>query len=376
MSTVDYTWISSTEELAAITPILEAAAWVAVDTESNSAHVYQEQVCLLQINADGHYFMVDTLALEGGRTALDSIKGVLEDPEKRCYLHGAEYDVICLKRDYDIHLRCVFDSQQAASLLGYPKTGYGALVEEFCEVSLAKAYSQYDWGTRPLDPNALEYAIDDVVYLPRICEQLIEAVATADLEEEVGIACDAVMNAEPRDLGFKPEGIYRVKGWHGLPTPRLSLLLALYTWRDEVARELNQPPGRVLNNEAMVALARNAPKNFGLLKRQRLRRAILDDYGNQILDLVRENLAEPIPVPEHTKKRQVDSSEEAREKRLKNWRKGEAGRREVPLQVVLPAKSIEYLKQHGADDLSVVPQLGPKRAELYGDSIRKVCTEA
>ena len=54
------------------------------------------------------------------------------------------YDVGLLRRDYGIQPGAVWDSQQAASLLGWPQTGYGRLVERLCGVSLAKGHALYD----------------------------------------------------------------------------------------------------------------------------------------------------------------------------------------------------------------------------------------
>jgi ribonuclease D len=69
----------------------------------------------------------------------------------------------------------------------------------------------------------------------------------------------------------------------------------------------------------------------------------------------------------------VPPEEESREQRLKDWRRGEAEKRKVPLQVVLPARALEYLKRHGAGDLAAVPQLGAKRGAGYGDKLRALC---
>ena len=45
----------------------------------------------------------------------------------------------------------------------------------------------------------------------------------------------------------------------------------------------------------------------------------------------------------------------------------------MPTQVVLPARALEHLKRDGAADLDSVPQLGSKRARLYGERLRALC---
>lgn len=360
------------EQLAAVVEAVAAAPWVALDTESNSMFVYRERICLLQLNAGGRLFLVDTLALPYDPATYAALAPLLEDPRRTCWLHGGEYDVTCLKRDFGIALGGVWDSQQAASFLGWDKTGYGAAVERVCGVTLSKAYTQYDWGTRPLDPEARQYAIDDVRYLPQVCAALRAEIAAHGLEEELAIANDAVM-ASAWNGGFDPAGFWRIKGARDLPLKAMPVLAAIYRWRDGLAQQANLPPGRVVNNEALLALARTAPTNWPGLRRLGLKAWFLRDHGEALLTLLKDARATPDDLPPPPRAREVPPEEREREQRLKDWRRGESERRQVPLQVVLPAKALEHLKQHGAGDLTAVPQLGAKRIGLYGEKLRQLC---
>ena len=378
MTMPEHTWIETPDRLSILGEAIAAAPWVAIDTEANSMFVYREQVCLLQANVAGALFMVDTLAIAKAGGSLDALKKPLENPARTVWLHGGEYDVGTLKRDYGIALNGVWDSQQAASLLGYERTGYGSVVEKICAVTLDKAYTHYDWGTRPIEAGALRYGLDDVVYLPQVCEALRAEVKAADLEEEVAIANQAV-ETTTWSGGFDPAGFWRIKGIRDVPRTALPLLSALYVWRDGVARAANQPPGRLLNNEVLLAITRNAPTNFQLLKRIGLRGWFLSAHGESLMDTVKAALDQPPTLPDRPRHRDVLPEEELRETRMKDWRRAEAENRTkaenrpVPLQVVLPAKALEYLKQHGAMDLSAVPQLGGKRRERYGAKLQELC---
>jgi len=373
----DFTWIDRPEQLAEVAAVLDTAPWIALDTESNSMFVYRERMCLLQLNAGGRLFALDTLALtgppgDGPSTALEALRPALERTDRILYLHGGEYDCAVLRRDFAIRLGGVWDSQQAAQLLGWERTGYGASVETVCGVILDKAYTQYDWGIRPLDPNALIYALDDVVHLPKVGEHLHELIKLADLEEEMSIACHAVIDA-PWGGGFDPGGFWRIKGVRELPSHCLGVLAALWTWRDGVARVQDRPPGRILNGEALLAVARSAPTNFQLLKRTGMKGWILSEHGEELVELIKVARTDPPALPPRPKHREVTKEEEDRETRMKDWRRVEAQQRNVPLMVVLPAKALEYLKQHGAGQLEAAPQLGPKRLARYGDKLRDLC---
>jgi len=373
-----HTWIESADRLPALAEAIAAAPWTALDTEANSMFVYREQVCLLQLNVAGALYLVDTLAIAKAGDSISALKNALEDPARTVWLHGGEYDVGTLKRDYGIALTNIWDSQQAASLLGWERTGYGSVVDKLCSVALDKAYTHYDWGTRPIDNGAMHYALDDVVYLPRVCEALQAEVKAADLEEEVAIANQAV-EATSWSGGFDPAGVWRIKGIREVPRQSLPLLFALYLWRDGLARTANQPPGRLLNTEVLLAIVRNAPTNFQLLKKIGLRGWFISAHGEALLDTVKAALSEPPVVPERPRQREVLPEEELRETRLKDWRRSEAENRTkaegrpVPLQVVLPAKALEYLKQHGGMELSMVPQLGAKRSARYGAKLQELC---
>jgi ribonuclease D len=124
----EFEWVGSPQALVGLQAALSRVSELALDSESNSGFAYEERLCLLQINAADRLWLVDLLALPSGADALEPLRDVLEDPETRVFLHGGEFDVGCLKRDYGISLHGVWDSQQAASYLGWDKTGYGAVV--------------------------------------------------------------------------------------------------------------------------------------------------------------------------------------------------------------------------------------------------------
>jgi ribonuclease D len=368
----NHQWIETEQRLQALGERLRSCSWVALDSESNSGFVYEERLCLLQINADDRLWAVDLTALPGGRSGLDPIRDPLEDPATRVVLHGGEFDVGCMKRDYDLSLRGVWDTQQAASFLGWEKTGYGAVVEEVCGVKLPKGFARYDWGKRPLDPAPLQYALDDVNYLPTVGRRMFELVEEADLLEEVEIA-NRVVEGATWNGGFRPEGAWNLKGARALGPEGRSVLWALYSWRDAVARELDLPPGRVVNNATLLALSRSPATTLEDLKKIGLSSRIRSRFAGELLQKIAEARRLPPPILEATRRERPDPEVQRRGDRLKAWRRGEASRRGVPLQVVLPVVAMRYLQHHGAVDLRSVPQLGSKRIDRYGRDLEEVC---
>lgn len=381
MTVPDHLRIDHPDELPIVADALAAAPWVALDSESNSMFVYREQVCLIQINAGGAFFVIDPLALGvvAGQTpsaVLTPLRAELERTDRPLYVHGGEYDAACLRRDFGIGLGRVWDTQQAASLLGWPKTGYGSLVEAMTGVVLGKAWATYDWATRPLHPEALAYAIDDVVYLPGIAETLKTAVAAADIEDEVEQA-NRVVAASGWNGGFDPAGMWRIRDVAALGSDGLRILARLYAWRDEAARAENLPPGRMVNNEVLSLLTRHRPASLADLRKSRLKSFIVERYGAALLEAIA--LAKDDPVPMRKEFARMTPESQAREQRLKVWRREEAERRSkadgrtVPLQLVLPARALEHLTLYGAADLAAVPQLGARRSARYGGVLLGLC---
>ncbi|PKN55498.1 MAG: hypothetical protein CVU56_21160 [Deltaproteobacteria bacterium HGW-Deltaproteobacteria-14] len=371
MNLPKHTWVVDPQGLDRLARAVADAPWTALDTESNSMFVYQERVCLMQFNAGGELFVVDNLALPLGPDALGPLHAALSDPARVLYVHGGEYDVACLKRDYGLALPRVFDTQQAASLLGFERTGYGSIVRDLLDVDLPKEHTQHNWGRRPVDPDALRYALDDVLHLPVIARLLEGHVRDADLAEEVAIACDAVCEASAHNSDFDPLRVYRIKGLEDLDRRQQGVLYAVYAWRDQAAAQADVPPGRFLASAALPSLARRAPTDVGELKKTAARR-IAGRFGDELVRVIRAALDDPPALPERPRRPPPDPAVRKREQKLKQWRQREAAKRGVTLAVVLPARALEHLAHNGAADLTAVPQLGPKRISLYREDLERI----
>ncbi|MGB3562764.1 MAG: HRDC domain-containing protein [Thermoanaerobaculia bacterium] len=368
-----YRWIAEPQGLEELASALDAQGSHCLDSESNSGFAYEERLCLLQLNVGDELWLVDLLALAEESAALDPLRSVLESQSHTTILHGGEFDVGCLKRDYDLDLHGVWDTQQAASFLGWPKTGYGAVVERICGVTLPKEHAHQDWGRRPIDTAPLQYALNDVFYLPRVAEDLRQEVAAADLEEEVAIA-NGTVEESTWNGGFSADGFWRVKGARKLAPVEIAVLASLYAWRDEEAQERDLPPGRVLNDRVLLALSRTTVGSPEDLRRAGIQGGKLNRWGGELMGRIRSVRRDPPTLsPPATATRESDPLARERGERLRSWRQQEAERRGVPLQVVLPAAALRHLQQHGAEDLSSVPQLGAKRIGLYGDRLTELC---
>jgi ribonuclease D len=138
-------FVDTPEQLAACTEDVARSSRVGLDTESNGFHAYFEKVCLLQIATPAGDWAVDTLAL-----GLSPLVPLLADPARECILHAAEYDVLCMKRDYGFSFGRIFDTHAAAKTLGIEKVGLHDLLADQLGVQLEVDEQRSDWGKRPL----------------------------------------------------------------------------------------------------------------------------------------------------------------------------------------------------------------------------------
>ncbi len=374
MAPADFIWVETPQGLQELGAQLSVAPTHAIDSESNSGFAYREKLCLLQFQVARKIWVVDLTVFLGMETALDPLWSTLESDEYTTILHGGEFDVACLRRDFGLQLGGVWDTQQAASLLGWEKTGYGAVVERVCSVELPKAHSYFDWGRRPLKEEALQYAVDDVRYLLQVAERLRLEVERADIEEEVGIASGAVMESRWNG-GFRTDGFWKIKGALALEPVALQRLAALYRWRDSIARLVDAPPGRVLNNRLLVALSRRSRLQPEDLRRIGVSSRLRSERGDELMRILDSSSREGSELPAAPVQRNVSAVERRRAARLRDWRTIEAQRRGVVRQVVLPSRALKYIAREGASDLHDVPQLGAKRIALYGPQLRRLSSQ-
>jgi ribonuclease D len=124
LPTKDPVWIATPLKLQEMVEELSHEPVVAVDTESNSLYAYRERVCLVQISTPQTDYLVDPLAIDD----LSPLALLFADPMRQKIFHAAEYDVICLKRDYSFEFSNIFDTMIAARILAEPQVGLGSLL--------------------------------------------------------------------------------------------------------------------------------------------------------------------------------------------------------------------------------------------------------
>src|SRR5262249_40909123 len=240
---------------------LAAQPVIAVDTEADSLHSYFDKVCLIQLSVPGEDLIVDPLKkLDRGRFG-----AALADRKTRKVLHGADYDLRILNRDYGYTIANVVDTSICAQLLGYEGIGLAALVERHFGVQLDKSQQRADWAMRPLPRNMLEYAATDTRHLIPLAEKL-----RAELEALNRWEWAVEEFARRENVRFEKEEVEepfrRLKGLGGLDRRTLAIVQRLYDHRDALARKADRPPFKIFSNEIILETAKVRPSNFAELE--------------------------------------------------------------------------------------------------------------
>jgi ribonuclease D len=115
-------WINRPDQLLKMAADLVNYPLLSIDTESNSLYVYTERVCLIQISTPQTDYLVDSLAL----TDLSCLEPIFSNPAIEKIFHAAEYDILCLKRDYGFTFVNLFDTMVASRILGRSSVGLAA----------------------------------------------------------------------------------------------------------------------------------------------------------------------------------------------------------------------------------------------------------
>ncbi len=262
---------------------------VAVDTEFLRERTYFPKLCLVQVGAGGLTAAVDPILIED----LSPLARIFEDPTVTKVLHACGQDLEVLLDGMGCVCAPVFDTQLAAAFLGLrQQVSYGSLVESYCGVRLPKAESLTDWSRRPLDAEQLEYAEDDVRYLPGIYERMVAELARLDRLGWVSPEMDAL--CDPAKIRRDPsEAFLRLRRSGSLTRRQLAVAREACAWREGVAAERDVPRKWVVSDEVVVEVCKRTPGSLDRLRRIRGTEQLSDRDARGLIDAVARGVACP-----------------------------------------------------------------------------------
>ena len=258
-------YLSTKNELEQFCQQASAAKVIAVDTEFLRERTYFPKLCLVQVAAGDNIAAIDPILIDD----LTPLAELFEDPSVTKVLHACGQDLEVLLDGMGATCAPVFDTQLAAAFLGLrQQVSYASLVESYCGVRLPKAESLTDWSRRPLDPEQLTYAEDDVRYLPgiydRMMAELIERDRLSWVAPEMEALCDpARIKRDPR------EAYRRLRRAGSLTRRQLAVAREACAWKEETAARRDLPRKWVASDEVIVEVCKRTPTTLDRLRRIR-----------------------------------------------------------------------------------------------------------
>jgi len=282
--------------LAQVCEQLASADAIGLDTEFMRERTYFAQLCLVQLSAHDSALCVYALALPD----LRALQPLMAERRVTKVLHAARQDLEVLWPATGAVLG-LFDTQVAAALIGMPaQVGYGDLVQRLLSTSLHKTQTRTDWSRRPLSPEQISYALDDVRYLLPLREQLrtrLQQLGRWPWFEQEMAELDAIGSFEADPA----QAWRRFKGFHELDPERQRLAAALSAWREQRAIDADRPRNWILPDPALRDIVLRVPRTPAeLTAATPLPDGIRNHSGPQLLALI-EGLQLPArlaPLPQ------------------------------------------------------------------------------
>lgn len=282
-------YIDTQQALEACCQQFQHSRFLCIDTEFHRETTYYPELALIQLGDEQHTVCIDPLPLKDFQPLLE----LFSNTNIIKVFHAAGQDLEIFHNDFGCLPDPIFDTQIAATLLGYgEQIGYAALVKTCLDVDLDKSQTRTDWMKRPLSDKQLEYAANDVRYLAQLypdMERQLQELGRLDW-----LAEDFALLSQNQNYVVDVENIWRkTKGHQRLRGQQLAILQQLASWRETTAIERNRPRRRILPDDALIDLAIQKPTEPNRIRSLRSlnKFRINEDDTRQLAECINRGLA-------------------------------------------------------------------------------------
>ena len=240
-------------------------SWMAFDTEFVGEKRFHTLLCLIQVKSEKGLFLIDPIRLK----KLDPFLDLVADPKITKITHAGDNDYRLLNNLFDVLPRNVFDTQIAAGFVGYKyPVAFRQLVESELGVHLKKGYAVTDWEARPFQQKQLQYALNDVLFLPELRERLQRKLQG---QQRTHWADEELALLERADYYYKDPNHEALKSnmMRSLKTREQVFLLRLFAWRRQVAEQRDHSKEMVLPAKYISHIVRGISSGREALKHSR-----------------------------------------------------------------------------------------------------------
>ncbi|MCF7791915.1 MAG: hypothetical protein K9L78_03940 [Victivallales bacterium] len=267
---------------------------IAIDIECEmNLHCYGEHLCLIQLFSGNEKIIIDPFDFQSQQELLDVLKAVFENRKILKISYDAAGDASVIEKLYGIKFKSIMDLKPAVELLNYEKQGLSDVLEKELNIPPLpkKKFQTYNWMKRPISPEALEYAMCDVIYLFDLKNILMDKIIKKKLLDNYMLLNISLQNREFHKSG--PEDIYRKrKGYSRLSKNGKKIFRDIYDLREKYAEKVNRAPNFLLSNDKIIILSKrkiDPDSYFEKFVTHRLPVKTRMEFINELTDLYSKN---------------------------------------------------------------------------------------
>jgi ribonuclease D len=255
---------------------------LSIDTEYDSFRYFREKLCLIQIKAKAATYVFDPL----NEIDLSFLDKYFRKQQIVKILHAADNDIRLLKRDYDFVFENIFDTHRAAHILGLQQLSLEKIINQFLGVELKKSkkMQRSRWDTRPLTDEQLQYAVQDVTYLPALCEAQLAELRKRGQEENARDAFAKIAASRWQEKKIDKRGHTKIPGYNFLNPQQKEILRKLFIWRFQRAKQENRAIFMFCPDEVLADIMQSGDNWREVLPPEKTR-----SYGEEFARIIDEN---------------------------------------------------------------------------------------
>ncbi len=362
-----YHYITTPDARDAAIAALKRCPVIGIDTEGDSLYHYKEKVSLIQISGDGIHYIFDPLLLD---TVLP-LAALFESRSILKVLHGADYDLASLQRDFNFRVGPIFDTALAARVIGITPCSLQNLYAHYFQIVLSKRYQKSDWSLRPLKPDQLDYAHQDTSHLIQLYEILKGEIKKKHREDFMEEECLLMETITWNGKSFEPDDYLRIKGARALSERSQHVLRSLAVARDRLAKRYDRPPFKIISGNELLSMAKNLPKDEAeLLKLFPEKNTAVYRNSAAWLAAIAEGLISRQQLPKRERGEPMTQKEKKIFVKLKSWRDSQAKSEGVEPALVVTTgqiKTIAVKAPTTLEGLQEIPFIRKWQIQRYGE---------
>ncbi|TLY23444.1 MAG: ribonuclease D [Nitrospirae bacterium] len=345
---------------------------LAVDTEFMGEDSFHPRLEIIQVATGDAIAIIDYQSVSN----LAPFFALLDDARILKVFHAGRQDLEIFSVLSGSVPTPVFDTQVAAAMVGYgTQIGYAQLVRQVLRVALEKSETFTNWAQRPLTPEQIAYALEDVRYLLALHDHLVrrlKALGRLEWAEEEFRRLQSLADHEARDPRLRYQ---RIKGWEGLGPRVRGVLREVAAWREHEAKRRDRPRGRILRDEILVEIARRAPTTIEALGQMRgIHPSHVEKYGEALVAAVKQGLAvHDHELPPVEKRKRIDPETAGLADLLGTALKVRAVEASISPQLLATSADLElFALERGRGAAEKLPILQGWRRQMAGEHLLKV----